>query len=648
MNNIDQKSNKVKMAKRKSDDTLAAVTPAKSKKIQGIPAVTPAKSNAVQGILKGRNSLPGSPNRSVHFRPPSELQMVLQGIHTGKTDQSEVTGLLNHLESLRGQTLVLWLKELQANISLLDLQMEQFVSELLKISWADQEIEVIDAFKSFLMNLVSAHAIYTKHVVRSLVSKFRPIIDNDPLSFKNNKPDEFNKKEQQTFANTHSVIKGLLEVSPVGVKDELIRQTDQLFPYIKSTAHKTACYVSNIIYLRSYLLSGKKEILQILMERLVKLDAHVPRDEIEANLADNEYEYDGDPFLTDNQAMSLDLFMSFLFKLLHEETHITDCDEPVYDPAKSSDLFKDMIQIYKTHVLSTFQISHAQFLYFYLSGLNPKLGMRFFETNWRIFTNPNSASLDRQTAISYIASFVSRAQFVNISMAKVCLEKLVSWIHGYIRNSNVSTALDFMYTDLKCHGPFYAACQAAFYIFAFRHQEFVEDPNMLKFTQSLSFNSIVTSHLNPLRVCLPAVVRNFSSIARNYQLAYCQTVIERNNRLNLPVVGSLSSSSDLGKPLLLDCFFPFDPYLLPQSKPWIEEMYRAYQSQEDSHSDSEEEDDDKDEEEDDLDETGKRERKNSTGSMNSLNSSRSHRSRSDSMSLPDFLCENSPGFKKVM
>ena len=68
--------------------------------------------------------------------------------------------------------------------------------------------------------------------------------------------------------------------------------------------------------------------------------------------------------------------------------------------------------------------------------------------------------------------------------------------------------------------------------------------------------------------------RNFTSVARNYQLAYCQTVIERNNRINLPVVGNLSSANVTGKPLLLDCYFPFDPYRLPNSKHWINEFYR--------------------------------------------------------------------------
>ena len=33
------------------------------------------------------------------------------------------------------------------------------------------------------------------------------------------------------------------------------------------------------------------------------------------------------------------------------------------------------------------------------------------------------------------------------------------------------SGVDPFFCDLKAHGPFYAACQAAFYMFAFRHQE---------------------------------------------------------------------------------------------------------------------------------------------------------------------------------
>ena len=111
----------------------------------------------------------------------------------------------------------------------------------------------------------------------------------------------------------------------------------------------------------------------------------------------------------------------------------------------------------------------------------------------------------------------------------------------------------------------------------------------------------MASGLNPLRVCLPGVVRNFSACARHYQLAYCQAVIERNNRINLPVVGSLSSGASV-KPLLLDCFFPFDPCLLPRVKPWVETHYLQYQGlqgilQTEEEDDEESSDDEEGEEE---------------------------------------------------
>jgi len=157
------------------------------------------------------------------------------------------------------------------------------------------------------------------------------------------------------------------------------------------------------------------------------------------------------------------------------------------------------------------------------------------------------------------------------------LGRLSSWAHSYVRTrESQDCGLDFMYTDLAKHGPFYSACQAIFYIFAFRHQELTATPKRLKAVQGLAWHSLVASGLNPLRVCLPGVVRNFSACARHYQLAYCQAVIERNNRINLPVVGSLSSGASV-KPLLLDCFFPFDPCLLPRVKPWVETHYLQYQ-----------------------------------------------------------------------
>ena len=87
-----------------------------------------------------------------------------------------------------------------------------------------------------------------------------------------------------------------------------------------------------------------------------------------------------------------------------------------------------------------------------------------------------------------------------------------------------------MHTDISKHGPFYSACQAIFYVFAFRHSDLTSSKERMKRLQGLSWQTIITSGLNPLRVCLPGIVKNFSNFAKNYQLAYCTSIIQRNNR----------------------------------------------------------------------------------------------------------------------
>ena len=98
---------------------------------------------------------------------------------------------------------------------------------------------------------------------------------------------------------------------------------------------------------------------------------------------------------------------------------------------------------------------------------------------------------------------------------------------------------------------------------------FVSD---LLFLQGLNLNKIVSSRLNPLRVCQPAVVQNFAAVTRKYQLAYCYTVIEHNSRSNLPVYKQGHVAA-----LTLEPFFPFDPYMLHYSNNRISPLY--YNSQ---------------------------------------------------------------------
>lgn len=97
----------------------------------------------------------------------------------------------------------------------------------------------------------------------------------------------------------------------------------------------------------------------------------------------------------------------------------------------------------------------------------------------------------------------------------------------------------------------------------------------LLFLQSLQLSSIVTCQLNPLRVCFPSVVKAFAGITRSYQLAYCHTIIEKNNRKELATIYSNNHSETNDE--ILNIYFPFDPCLLKELANIIKPIYLTYE-----------------------------------------------------------------------
>lgn len=595
-----------------------------AKEEAGVPG-TPPRDKRLSGILKkeGEASPSRSPARSVTFPPPANMKETL-----GCLGEEQCSTLLSQLESLQGGSLVLWLHQLTDSVSLLDRRpergqgVETLVTELLKLRWEDQEEEVVEAYTSFLANLVSACPGYTRAAVKALFDRFKPSGDRDKKS-----------EDAKIFRRVHCALKSLLEVSPVGAKEEVLRMVVEAFPYYRLSPYRQVCYVSALLEMTGYVPSCLHRVVATIMEKLLRLDAHLAREQVSAVVAGGK----GDPMVE-----TLDLLMKLLLTFIRTNTHTGE----VYEEGKGGEVVEVLMSVYTSHILPTYNTVHSQFLLFYLANLGPGVGARFLASTWRVFTSPTSPSITRQTAMSYLASFLSRAAIVTTPQVLGHLVKLSSWCDSYIRaREGQGTSLDFMYTDLARHGSFYSACQAIFYIFAFKHQQLTL-PKYLKVVQSLKWQSLVTCSLNPLRVCLPGVVRNFAACSRYYNLAYCQAVIERNNRINLPVVGGLSSTivSAGSKPLLLDCFFPFDPCLLPRCRTWIEPVYLQYQglagildTEEETGEEEESEEDDEEEEE-----TGEKLVKSKRQRLDSSRSSISSiRSRKDSTGcLQDILLQD--------
>lgn len=131
------------------------------------------------------------------------------------------------------------------------------------------------------------------------------------------------------------------------------------------------------------------------------------------------------------------------------------------------------------------------------------------------------------------------------------------------------------------HLVFYAVCEAIFYVIAFRSRDLTNSNENLKFLQSLQLSTLVTCHLNPLRVCLSTVATAFAGVTRAHQLAYCHTILERNARRKMAMV----YQNEIVMPdETLDTMFPFDPYLLKKSATFITDVYQYYQLNDDDDS----------------------------------------------------------------
>jgi len=109
---------------------------------------------------------------------------------------------------------------------------------------------------------------------------------------------------------------------------------------------------------------------------------------------------------------------------------------------------------------------------------------------------------------------------------------------------------------------------------------------------------VVQSELNPLKICSSNVVMQFAKVAHSTDFIYCYSIIESNRRAEFAPTSSQnlgdsssrsrSSSTLLSSVILgggngsmqieLNSFFPFDPYRLPRSGPYIEGVYREWSS----------------------------------------------------------------------
>ncbi|KAN0060865.1 DNA independent RNA polymerase I transcription factor [Thecaphora frezii] len=246
--------------------------------------------------------------------------------------------------------------------------------------------------------------------------------------------------------------------------------------------------------------------------------------------------------------------------------------------AHRRNLFHTLLGIFTRAMLPTFKCRHVQFLLFWFNSLDPEfselfLGVLLSKSLYGgVHGNGGSAGngkeleepdILRSAAASYVASFVSRASYVNGPTSRIVVLNLCAFLDAHLEASQqLESEIGSAPPGSRVHSVFYAVAQAVFYIFCFRWRDLKLTPeeqgvhegdeladeladgglhgsigalsqaSAATWCDGLSVvQRAITSPLNPLKFCSANVVKQFARIAQHTGFLYCYSIIESNNRM---------------------------------------------------------------------------------------------------------------------
>ncbi|KAK3552703.1 hypothetical protein QTP86_021132 [Hemibagrus guttatus] len=494
---------------------------------------------------------------------------------------------------IKDAQIISWLQEFRLCVTQLGKEHEQLIYMVLRLPWCGRSPAVVDEYLAFLSNLISAQTVYLRSCLKTLVSNFTPRrvrIQEGNVDISDSDDDDENLP--RIFNHCHQGLQMIAKYVPSTSRFLMPILSDN-FPFVQKSSRTLECYVHNLLRITVYIPALRRDVLELIISKMLTLDVSAPRGEIEEMESMREQNHgagaeddflfdmdedmncprDGGQLMFHSVAERLDTLMLVLLAYIKDMSHT----DGVLDVERVKTLYRDLMCVFDKLVLPTHASCHVQFCMFYLCSFRLGLAEAFLDHLWKVLQSPSQPAVLRQAAATYMGSFLARAKFIPIATVKACLDLLVPFLHLYIDSQDSGSKA---FCDVSLHGPFYASCQAVFYTLIFRHKAILEGSMKkgLAYLQSLNLERIVMSQLNPLKVCLPAVTNMFAAIMRKYQLVFCYTIIERNNRNMLPVVRSSVGGDSLSTNTNpLDTFFPFDPYLLKRSGQYFESIYQVWE-----------------------------------------------------------------------
>ncbi|CAO3563500.1 unnamed protein product [Mortierella alpina] len=561
-----------------------------------------------------------------------------------------------------------WIQALSQCISLVDKSCTALIDAMLQIDWTIQEDMFVQHYIAFLGNVVSAHAFYVVPVqdmlVKKLTTRYKSAAEHASVIAKD-----------RQHERVHQALKYILDLIPTG-PTSLFPLLASEFPHKRESINGHITYAKNILKVLEYAPVLRTQVLGVIIDRIIQIDVEIQVELEELEDSDTEVVYDfdlddGEEDESDDdsdedsdsdsgadsdeahvavlniKAMThkLDGMLFLVFTYL--QGYVLDCqnvalaDPQAQPPVQIQEMFSVLLNIFMKTILHTFKSRHTQFLLFYYISPSAFFSDYFLGTLGQQILDNAQPQVLRIAAAAYMSSFVARAKYLDVRQVGM----VVSMLGGFALDivEQVDTGSNVV-PDAERYAVFYAVVQALMYIFCFRwrvlvlgesksesHKDDFDSAGMIvgsmdgasgsgrgsgpirKWHTGLdSLQRILTSRLNPLKMCSDNVVKQFARLSHSLNFMYIYPILEQNKKMFIPRsygsstmnsggvdnsgVSSNGQANGGALPHELDTFFPFDPYRLRQSAPFMKGIYQEWEN--------EEEDEDEDEDEEDYDEYG--------------------------------------------
>ncbi|XP_022973839.1 RNA polymerase I-specific transcription initiation factor RRN3-like [Cucurbita maxima] len=517
----------------------------------------------------------------------------LTSVSLGNTDgYHQLVGVIHHRDRLSADEvalLVTCLKALSGAVSCIDVVLhESLLAAIFKMSLWDYGPNVMDALIELITSLAVSSGKYVDSCLDMLVTNFMP-----PHSYKDflKKPHGLTRKDE-VLSRVHTALKDISDLVPLApLRLELIVVHKMQRVFFKESL--TTIYVENMLRLEKGAMSefvGRK-ILTALVDKLLDLDVEIGWDDIlqddfSKGIFEIELEDDNestDDIDEDSSELPRELSRKSLGGNVIAETldslivltfeHLESCERD----GRLNEVFDILLLSFQRTVLTAYKSKFAQFVIFYACALDLEVcGARFAVTLADMFISRNGLPLTRMSAISYLASYLSRGKFLSTSLVTTILKRLVDWCLEYGKTHDVDL-------NPKAHKIFYSGCQAIMYVLCFRMRSILEIPRLKSQLLLMPIGRILTHRLSPLKVCLPSIVEEFLRQAKVANLFTPSETFIFNGLLESEY------SKTFGGIERLDMFFPYDPCLLKRCDRYLR-PYFVYWSMVRPTYDEEEED----------------------------------------------------------